>query len=132
MLLLRKIIILQRGYTTSNLLHDPSYILLASNMLSEVQIYCTHGSIDSIRFNGISSSGIKTGNSTTEGSGKEMIGVDDVGYNCWLSNTKLVSYMCCNTAGTDGNVSNNSLAYQTVSSGGANAAVGFKKIISYE
>ncbi len=99
-------------------------------MSAEVQLFCTHGSIDSIRFKG-TASGIKTGNSTIEGSGKEMIGINDLASKSWAPNTKLVTYIACETGGQNDIASSNSLVYQTVSEGGVNVCVGFKRIIYY-
>lgn len=115
------------GYTSTRRLIDPGYTLLLSNLNgAEVQLYATHGSIDSISFkNGVA---IKTGNSMTVGS-LEYIGLNTVTSGL-TSNTILVTYIACNTGGENGEASTDSIAYQTVTSG-ANISIGFKDDISY-
>lgn len=116
------------GYSMVNKLTDPSYTLLVSNLMAEVQFFATHGSLDSIRF--VSPTGIVTGESIKSG-GKELIGVSDVGAQCWANNTKLVTYMACNTGGLYGIANNTSLVHNTVALGGVDVSLGFKKEISY-
>lgn len=118
------------GYTETRRITDPSPTLLTSNMLAEVQLYCTHGMTDAIVFKG-ATSGITIGNSRTMTNGRELIGVLDIGRNCWNNNAKLITYMCCNTAGIDGEPDELALTMRTVIDGGANACLGFKDEISY-
>ena len=89
-------------------------------------MYSTHGSLDSIFFN--TNTGLKTGNDLLLGQ-TDYIGLNTIS-NGLQENTILVSYIACNTAGTDGIASNSSLTYNTVTNG-ANIALGFKKEISY-
>lgn len=114
------------GYTNVKRLKDPSYILLLSNALaSEVQLYSTHGSIDSITYTSKTGICITTKNS----GGAEYIGVDAL-RNGWKSNCKFVMYMACNTGGKDGNASTDSLVFHTVSDA-APACIGLTKTVSY-
>lgn len=115
------------GYVTSKKLSDPTYMMLLSNAIaSEIQLYSTHGSIDSITYTS------KTGIADKEkvSGGAEYIGLSNL-YNGWKSNAKLIIYMACNTGGEDGIASNNSLCYLSTVAGGAPACMGLKKEVSY-
>ncbi len=110
------------GYSQSNSIMDPVYILRLSNMSAKVQFYNEHGNVDVVR--GLNS-GIKVGNNLTY-NGVEYIGTDV--FDTWFSaGTVLVTYVACLTAG-DGVPDNGSIAYQTALKG-ANLVVGFKKSI---
>lgn len=75
--------------------------------------------------------GIKTG-LTSNAENHEFVGVSDVGRNAWTNaNTKLMTYVACETGGINGYASNSSLAYETCVTGGTCLAIGFNNIIYY-
>lgn len=92
-------------------------------------MFATHGTLQDITFKGVESSGIKTGTTYTMTNGKEMVGIDDVAKLAWGPNTKLITYVSCNSGGEYGIWSNQSITHYSVAIGGANVAVGFNKII---
>lgn len=97
--------------------------------MAEVQLFCTHGSPELILFSK-NTTGIKTGSSSNI-AGNDVIGISDLAADCWNNaDTKLVSYMGCNTGGEDGNTSTDSLVYQTCD-GGAYTSIGFTKTVTY-
>ncbi len=116
------------GYYGTKKLVDPSYLLLVSNLVGKVQLFCTHGSVDSISYK--SYTGITTLETHMEGS-YEMIGVPDVARSMWKNNTALVTYIACNTAGENGEYSYDSLACKTVSDGGVRLSLGFTTEVPY-
>lgn len=116
------------GYTNSRRIIDPSYTLLVSNIVgAEIQLYATHGSLDSVSFK--SPVGIKTGATKMVGQ-KEFFGTDDA-LSAWNKNTILVMYLACNTAGENGAYSEDSITYKTVADGGPIISIGFTRIIYY-
>lgn len=115
------------GYATSKKIKDPSYMLLLSNSLaSEIQLYSTHGSIDSVTFT--SNTGICTSHKTV--GNIEYVGLNTL-KSGWESNCKFVMYMACNTGGISGNASTESLCYLSTTDGAVPASFGFKKTVSY-
>lgn len=103
------------GYSPSNFLMDPNYILRLSNMGAKVQCYNEHGNVDNIRG---SNSGIVVG----QGDDTLYVGTDK--FDTWSSaGTVLVSYICCKTAGSGG-LNENSITYRTAVRG-AQIALGF-------
>lgn len=104
-------------------------MVLLSNLNAEVQLFATHGTVQSIMYKSAASSGIRVGTTYTMSNGQVMIGTDDEAQMAWSNSTKLVTYMTCNSGGENGNWTANSITYKTVSPGGADMAVGFKKVI---
>ncbi len=99
-------------------------------MLAEVQLICTHGTLDRIYFVE-GKSGIKNG-FTTNTENREFVGVSDIGKSSWTNaKTKLMTYVACETGGIDGSASTLSLAYETCITGGTYTAIGFNNVIYY-
>lgn len=61
----------------------------------------------------------------------QLFSTNDQANSYWSTNTKLVTYIACNTGGENGIADNNSLVHQTVAVGSVDVCVGFKKIISF-
>lgn len=104
---------------------------MISNFMSEVQLYATHGATDIIFFKG-EASAIKTGNSIDLNNGHIQIGILDTAKKYWAPNTKLITYIACNTGGTNGFADNNLITHYSVAIGGVDICVGFKKEIFYD
>lgn len=104
------------GYRTYSMV-DPTYAKLAENLYADVQFFSTHGNLDFINFKNC---GIQVGNSNSI-----YIGTNSVN---WNNDTILVTYSSCNSAGTGGNSSTDSISCKTAESG-ANVAVGFRNTI---
>ncbi|MCL2860095.1 MAG: hypothetical protein FWF46_05980 [Oscillospiraceae bacterium] len=105
------------GYVTfSNM--DPTRGMLSSYLNSDVLFFPTHGNVSSIAF---ANSGIKTGAS----SGND-IGLNTLNFT--TTNTILVTYASCNSAGENNANNLNSITHQTVQRG-AETAVGWRNAI---
>ncbi len=98
---------------------NPDKATLSANLHATVQCFFGHGAVDSILIGpttGIYNGRSMTANVTTDGGKKVFENVQFIGTNNinWgNSDTELVSYFGCNTAGEDGNVASDSLARTT-------------------
>ena len=98
---------------------DPTYSQLSSHVARDVVFFATHGSLTSISFE---NSGIRVGSNSGN-----YVGTDTVDWA--TSDTLLVTYATCNSAGTNGNYSSNSIATATANRG-ADVVVGFRDTIN--
>ena len=115
------------GFATGGHL-NPDKITLWENLYATVQYFTGHGGVNFIL---LGNSGILNGSdetvTVTTDNGKTVFSdVQFVGTNSvhWDADTDLVSYLACNTAGTDGNVASDSLARSTCYKG-ATVVLGF-------
>ena len=97
---------------------NPTKTTLVGNLYATVQYFYGHGSVNKILIspstgiiNGADSTQpVSVDNNTTRFENVQLIGTDNIN---WDIDTDLVSYLACNTAGTNNTVSSDSLARST-------------------
>ena len=101
---------------------DPNVGELWENLYADVQFFAAHGNTKNVQF---TNSGIIVGDGWIY-YGKQYIGTNKIN---WDYDTMLVTYASCNSAGENGQLDTNSIAYRTALKG-ADIAVGFKNKIN--